>query len=79
MRQITQEILQASGVILLKINMLLGMKYLKEQPLKNVFPLEYHDFLPVFIIEIADTLPLHKPYLHILKPQGSFTPPFGLI
>jgi hypothetical protein len=48
-------------VSLYDINNAIEAKDLKEKPLEEVIPQQYHEFLPLFSKVLADRLPLHRP------------------
>jgi hypothetical protein len=43
------------------INKAIEAKDIKEKPLEEVIPKQYHEFLPLFFKVLADNLPLHRP------------------
>ena len=45
--------------------------------LATLVPAPYHDFLPLFQKSLADKLPPHRPYDHVIPLKEGFTPPFG--
>ena len=47
--------------------------------LKEIVPVDYHEFLPLFDEVIARELPPHHPYDHSIPLKEGFTPPFGPI
>ena len=47
--------------------------------LKEIVPVDYHEFLPLFDEVIARELPPHRPYDHLIPLKEGFTPPFGPI
>jgi len=60
------------------INKAIEAKDLKERPLKQVVPKQYHEFLPLFSKVLADRLPPHRPRidLEVWLKQGD-TPTWG--
>ena len=44
--------------------------------LKEIVPIEYHEFLPLFDEVIVQQLPPHHPYDHAIPLKEGFTPPF---
>jgi hypothetical protein len=53
-------------------------KDLKERPLEEVIPKQYHEFLPLFIKVLADRLPPHRPNIdHEVQLREGETPSWG--
>jgi hypothetical protein len=46
---------------LYEVNKAIEAKDLKERPLEEIGPKEYHEFLPLFNMILADRLPPHRP------------------
>jgi hypothetical protein len=46
------------------INKAIEAKDLKERPLEEIIPKQYHEFLPLFSKVLADRLPPHRPGIH---------------
>ena len=49
----------------------------EDDKIKGLVPAEYHEFLPLFKKDIADTLPPHRPYDHKISLKEGFMPPYG--
>ena len=47
--------------------------------LKSLIPTEYHSFHPLFCESIANKLPPHRPYDHLILLKEGFQPLFGLL
>jgi len=66
------------------MNQALGVEDQPKEPkkkldLKNYIPVEYHEFLPLFLEALAKNLPPHRPYGHKIPLREIFTPRFGLL
>jgi hypothetical protein len=60
------------------INKAIEAKDLKERPLEEVIPKQYHEFLPLFSKALADRLPPHQPNIdHEVRLRGGETPSWG--
>jgi hypothetical protein len=79
MKRIKKTKLKVYAITLYEVNNALGIQDLQEQPLEEVIPKEYHEFLLLFSKVIAETLTPHRSYNHKMKLQEGFTPPFGPI
>jgi len=60
------------------INKAIEAKDLKERPLEEIIPEQYHEFLPLFNKVLADRLPPHRPGIdHEVRLQDGETPTWG--
>jgi len=60
------------------INKAIEAKDLKELPLTEIVPVQYHEFLPLFNTVLADRLPLHQPGVdHEVRLKEGETPTWG--
>jgi hypothetical protein len=60
------------------INKAIEANNLKEKPLEEVIPKQYHEFLPVFSKVLADKLPPHRPNIdHEVRLREGETPSWG--
>jgi hypothetical protein len=60
------------------INKAIEAKDLKEKPLEEVIPKQYHEFLPLFSKVLADRLPPHRPNIdHEVRLRVGETPSLG--
>jgi hypothetical protein len=60
------------------INKTIEVKDLKERPLEEVIPEQYHEFLPLFNKVLADRLPPHRPGIdHAVRSKDGKTPTWG--
>jgi hypothetical protein len=60
------------------INKAIEAKDLKEKPLEEVIPEQYHEFLPLFSKVLADRLPPHRPNIdHEVRLKEGETPSWG--
>jgi len=60
------------------INKAIEVNDLKEHPLEEVIPKQYHEFLPLFSKVLADWLPPHQPGIdHDVRLKDGETPPWG--
>jgi len=60
------------------INKAIAAKYLKERPLEQIVPEQYHEFLPLFSKIVADQLPPHRPGInHEVRLNEGETPTWG--
>jgi hypothetical protein len=72
--------LQAFKASLYDINKAIEAKELKERPLEEIVPEQYHEFLPVFNKVLADRLPPHRPGIdHEVWLKDGETPTWGLL
>jgi len=54
------------------------VKDLKERPLEEIIPEQYHEFLPLFYKVLADRLPPHRPGIdHEVQFKDGETPTWG--
>jgi hypothetical protein len=60
------------------INQAIEAKDLKERPLDEIVPKQYHEFLPLFNKVLADRLPPHRPGIdHEVRLKDGETPTCG--
>jgi len=60
------------------INKAIEAKDLKERPLEEIVPEQYHEFLPLFRKVLADRLPLYRPGIdHEVRLKEGETPTWG--
>jgi len=60
------------------INKAIEVKDLKEKPLEEVIPKQYHEFLPLFSKVLADKLPPHRPNVdHEVRLKEGEVPSWG--
>jgi len=60
------------------INKAIEAKDLKERPLEEIVPEQYHEFLPLFNKVLADPLPPHRPHIdHEVRLNQGETPTWG--
>jgi len=60
------------------INKAIEAKDLKERPLEEIVPKQYHEFLPLFNKVLADRLPPHRPGIdHEVRLKDGETPTWG--
>jgi len=60
------------------INKAIETKDLKQRPLEEVIPEQYHEFLPLFNKVLADRLPPHRPGIdHEVRLEDGETPTWG--
>jgi hypothetical protein len=60
------------------INKAIEAKDLKEKPLEEIIPKQYHEFLPLFSKVLADRLPPHQPNIdHEVRLRQGETPSWG--
>jgi len=63
---------------LYNINKAIEVKDLKQRPLEEVVPKQYHEFLPLFSKSLADRLPPHRPGIdHEVRLKDGETPIWG--
>jgi len=61
-----------------EINKAIEAKDLKERPLEEIIPKQYHEFLPLFNNVLADHLPPHRPGIdHKVRLKEGETPSWG--
>jgi hypothetical protein len=79
-RTVKKEKLQAFKASLYDINKAIEAKELKERPLEEIVPEQYHEFLPLFNKVLADRLPLHRPGMDDeVRLKDGKTPTWGLL
>jgi len=60
------------------INKAIEAKDLKERPLEEIIPIQYHEFQPLFHKVLADRLPPHQPGIdHEVRSKDGETPRWG--
>jgi len=73
--QLRKELLNVFKASLYDINKAIEARDLKEPPLEEIVPVQYHEFLPLFNTVSADRLPPHRPGIdHELRLNEGETP-----
>ena len=76
-RTVKKGILTVFNASLYDINKAIEVKNLKEHPLEDIVPKQYHVFLPLCNKMLADRLPPHRPGIdHEVRLKNRETPPW---
>jgi len=77
-REVKKGKLKIFKASLYDINKAIEAKNLKERPLQEIIPKQYHEFLPLFSKVIANRLPLHRPGIdHEIRRKDGEVPTWG--